>query len=235
MAQYLCRVSFREVPMTALPPPIMSARMTERSQPVLASWAIVAIITISVAAVLLCVLLFQATGRDWWILLRDPAAAFKFPPSAGLFSHLGVLAMAVMGAICVFVALLLQRGTRDRMVLLYVGMLSMWLALDDLFMLHEGILPRTIGLPEHATLGLYVVLAIGLMRLIGGQLFTWAYLGLWVAAAFLVVMLGTDLMFEEVTAASFLVEEVSKLSGFMLWSVFWIAFAALRMRGAMAL
>ena len=58
-----------------------------------------------------------------------------------------------------------------------------------------------------------------------GRVFTQAWLGFWVAAAFLVLMLGTDVMFEVATPASFLVEEVAKLCGFVLWAAFWIAFA----------
>jgi hypothetical protein len=181
----------------------------------------------TITAVGVCVALFSATGRDWWMLLRDPAAAFAFP-------HLGVLAMAMMGAICVFVAVLLRRGGRHRGVLLYVGILSLWLSLDDLFMLHEGILPRVVGIPEHVTLGLYVVAVLGLMRLIGGRVFTRAYLGFWVAAGFLVVMLATDIAFEVATSPSFLLEEVTKLCGFVLWAAFWIVFAARAMRGATA-
>ncbi|MGL5010734.1 MAG: hypothetical protein ACRC6I_12700, partial [Paracoccaceae bacterium] len=49
------------------------------------------------------------------------------------------------------------------------------------------------------------------------------YLGFWVAAGFLVVMLGTDLMFEVATPASFLIEETAKVCGFALWAAFWIA------------
>lgn len=195
---------------------------------------ILGITGLTMAAVAAAVVLFHNTGRDWWVLLRDPAAAFDFAPSAGLFSHLGVLAMAIGGAIAVFAALLLPRGDRQRLVLASAGALSLWLAVDDLFMLHEKILPRLIGLPEHATLGLYVLLALGLLRLIGAQVFSRRYLGFWVAVGFLVVMLATDLMFEVATSASFLVEEVAKLCGFVLWSAFWIAEARAQLRAAPA-
>jgi hypothetical protein len=192
---------------------------------ILPGWFIVVLAGVTMMAVGAAVAFFHATGRDWWVLLRDPAAAFDFAPTAGLFSHLGVLAMAGTGAICVFAAMVLPRGAADRGVLGMVGALALWLALDDLFMLHEGIFPRVLGIPEPVTLAVYVGLVLGLMWRIGGRVFTQAWLGFWVAAAFLVLMLGTDVMFEVATPASFLVEEVAKLCGFVLWAAFWIAFA----------
>jgi hypothetical protein len=220
--------------MTAITPPSVTLPAGDAGASVLPPRIILAIIGLTVGSVLAAVAVFRATGRDWWVLLRDPAAAFDFAPTAGLFSHLGVLAMAVMGAICIFAASLLTKGAQDRGVLTRVGVLSTWLALDDLFMLHEALLPRILGIPEPVTLGIYVVLVAGLMRVIGMRVFTSAFLGFWVAAAFLVVMLGTDMMFEVATSPSFLLEEVTKLCGFLLWAAFWIAFAGRTMRRAMA-
>lgn len=185
--------------------------------------AILTIVAASFGAVGSSVGLFHALGRDWWMLLRDPAAAFGFAPYAGLFSHLGVLALATAGAISIFAAQLLRQGGRQRLMLLCAGLLSLWLAVDDLFMLHERVLPRLVGLPENVTLAIYVVLALGLMRLIGAALLTRRHLGLWVAGGFLVVMLVTDMLFEVATSASFLVEETAKFAGFVLWATFWIA------------
>jgi hypothetical protein len=220
--------------MTALTPHSVTVRPADAPTVVLSPRMILVIVGLTMAAVLAAVALFRMTGRDWWVLLRDPAAAFEFAPTAGLFSHLGVLAMAVMGAICLFAAALLAKGARDRTVLFSVGLLSAWLALDDLFMLHEALLPRILGIPEPVTLGVYVMLVAGLMRLIGMRVFTFAFLGFWAAAGFLVVMLATDMMFEVATSPSFLVEEVTKLCGFVLWSAFWIASAGQALREAFA-
>jgi hypothetical protein len=203
---------------------IPDADHTSDTSPSLLPAALIAAI---IAAILLAVggavALFQLTGRDWWVLLRDPAAAFEFAPYAGLFSHLGVLAMTVSGAISVFAALVLPRGRREKQILFFAGVLSLWLAVDDLFMLHEALLPRLVGLPEPATLGVYVALGLGLMGLIGPAVLTRRYLGLWASAGFLAAMLATDLAFEVATSASLLIEETAKVCGFMLWAAFWIA------------
>lgn len=192
---------------------------------------IVAIIAATLVAVGGSVALFHVTGRDWWVLLRDPAAAFEFVPYAGLFSHLGVLAMTVSGAISMFAALVLPRGGREKQVLLSAGLLSLWLAVDDLFMLHEALLPRLIGLPEPATLGAYVALGLGLVWLIGPAVLTRRCLGLWASGGFLAAMLATDLTFEVATSASLLIEETAKVCGFLLWAAFWIAEARTALSG----
>jgi hypothetical protein len=107
--------------MTAPTPSSVALPAGAAAPSVLPPRIILAIIGLAVGAVLAAVALFRATGRDWWALLRDPAAAFAFAPTAGLFSHLGVLAMAAMGAICIFASALMAKGARDRGVLIYVG------------------------------------------------------------------------------------------------------------------
>ncbi len=209
--------------MTTYPEIPSDARTDHAPASVLPDRLIAGIVVGTMAMVLGLVMLFDITGRDWWVLLRDPATAFGFAPYAGLFSHLGVLALAVGGAISVFAALLLRPDQQSRTVLLSAGTLSIWLALDDLFMLHESVLPRLLGLPETAILGLYLALAMGLVWLIGRTVLTRHYLGFWTAAVFLSVMLVTDLIFEVATSASFLVEESAKICGFMIWAAFWIA------------
>ncbi len=195
---------------------------------VLPARLILGLILLPVLAVGGAVALFGATGRDWWVLLRDPATAFDFAPYAGLFSHLGVLAMTAAGAILVFASALLPRAART--VPVYAGVFTLWLALDDLFMLHESLIPRLIGLPEPLVLGLYVVVAFGLMRLIGPSILSRRYLGFWLAAGFLALMVATDMLVKVATSPSFLVEETAKIVGFVLWSAFWIAEVQARLR-----
>jgi hypothetical protein len=209
--------------MTTIPGTPHADRASDTPASLLPATVIVAIIAAVLGTVGCAVALFHVTGRDWWVLLRDPAAAFEFAPYAGLFSHLGVLAMTVSGAISVFAALVLPCSGREKQVLLSAGLLSLWLAVDDLFMLHEALLPRLIGLPEAMTLGVYVALGLGLLGLIGPVVLTRRYLGLWASGGFLAAMLATDLTFEVATSASLLIEEAAKVCGFMLWAAFWIA------------
>jgi hypothetical protein len=203
-----------------------TADRVDTSTSVLPVWVIIGLTIACTVAVVSCVTLFYLTGNDWWILLRDPAASYDFVPWAGVFSHLGVLALTITGAILVFAAVVWQHPARERPIMIYAGLMSLWLALDDLFMLHEGVFPRVTGAPEIVLLGTYVVLALGLMRMTGPQLFTMAFLGFWVATAFLAVMVISDQSSDLASSISLLVEDGSKLCGYVVWSAFWIAYAA---------
>ncbi|ABW28890.1 hypothetical protein [Acaryochloris marina] len=95
---------------------------------------------------------------------RDPAVIGNINPLAGIASHLGVLVLTASGAICIFSWATLQpiRSTRTfSLFLLGLGIFSLLLGLDDLFMLHESIYPRLFRVSENVILLIYGLLAIG--------------------------------------------------------------------------
>lgn len=69
-------------------------------------------------------------------LFVDPSAKAGFGGHVGLFSYLGVLALW-SGATALIGAVLLGVGDGRRRFLLSLGMLLGWLAIDDLYMVHE--------------------------------------------------------------------------------------------------
>ena len=96
-------------------------------------------------------------------LMRDPAAVAAQPFYIGLGSHVGVLLWGAAATICLFSAGVLtpgsEAGTR-RSFLNASGVLTLILALDDLFLLHEEVIPRFLGIPEMVVLGSYGLLVI---------------------------------------------------------------------------
>jgi hypothetical protein len=99
-------------------------------------------ISILVPSVLVIAVL--STGVEPWIVLRDPIAAMGGDATHrhyGLLSNLGILAWAAAGSICLFVGL--TDGARlsadARSFLLFAGVLTLILTLDDLFMVHENL------------------------------------------------------------------------------------------------
>ncbi|KAI9133842.1 hypothetical protein [Acaryochloris sp. CCMEE 5410] len=95
---------------------------------------------------------------------RDPAVIGNINPLAGIASHLGVLVLTASGAICIFSWAALQptRSTKKfSLFLLGLGIFSLLLGLDDLFMLHESIYPRLFRVSENVILLIYGLLAIG--------------------------------------------------------------------------
>lgn len=99
------------------------------------------------------------------IFTRDPAATAKIHPLSGVASHLGVLLLIASGSICLFSrAILHSSGGRGlnkfSLLLLCAGLMSIVLALDDLFMLHEAIFPDYFGISERLILLIYGLLLI---------------------------------------------------------------------------
>jgi hypothetical protein len=97
-------------------------------------------------------------------LFRDPAHALDGPWYAGLFSALGVTMWAAAAAICLFsFAVVRSRSSnRDaRLFLLFFGLLTLLLCYDDLYQMHETIIPRWLGIPETAVLASYALLMGG--------------------------------------------------------------------------
>lgn len=92
-------------------------------------------------------------------LVSDPAAVLDAPFYLGLLSHAGILLWAAAAAVAVFGSRL-AHAIEPRRFLLAFGLLTALLALDDLLMLHEHVLPRLTGLPEWALVGGYAA-AVG--------------------------------------------------------------------------
>jgi hypothetical protein len=112
-------------------------------------------------------------GLHWWKgipvgdLTRDPAAITSYPFYTGFLSNIGILLWSATAALCLFSArLVTTRRTTSRWGwFLYVsGLLTLLVTWDDLFMLHEEVLPNYLGLPEHLVYGTYI--SLGLIYLI---------------------------------------------------------------------
>ena len=127
------------------------------------------------AAILLAGLLFvilllltgKYIGKEAEVFTRDPSTLYKFHPFAGILSNLGILFWACTMAICLFAyAALTDKKSRTARLILYSGLFTGWLMLDDLFLFHDRIFPDFLGIDEKITFGVY-----GLIFLAGGIIF----------------------------------------------------------------
>ena len=167
-------------------------------------------------------------------MTRDMAALGHLHPLAGVLSNLGILLWAATAAICLFVALS-ERGRLSTPVahwLLFAGLLSLWLALDDCFQIHEELSPRYLHVRErYVYLGLALAMAAYLWASRAVILRSrWSLLGL----AF--VFLGTSALLDTLLGAwaqqigdwEFFYEDGSKWLGIVCWNAYHVQACARR-------
>ena len=176
---------------------------------------------------------------DKWLIYVDPLLAAEMTEvccdrSLGMASNIGVLYWAVGAACCGFAAAVLRGRTgvkpKARM-LAQAALLTGFLGIDDLIMLHDSVFPR-LGVPEMVTFGVYGLLGLSYLvmnwRLIL-QEEPWLFLA---AVGFLVVSLGVDATDNKAQLLwKQLLEEGAKLMGIAGWCVWHVRVASRAVRG----
>lgn len=161
-------------------------------------------------------------------MTRDVTAIANMHPLSGILSNLGVLLWCVSASICGFSAIALRNNVpRDTFLfLLYSSLLSAYLMFDDLFLFHEDLAFRYLGLSEK-----YVFVALGIL--------VFAYLivlrqtilrtdisGLLFALGFFAASIAVDVIFEpwlvRLDHWSFLLEDGIKWLGIANWCSYYI-------------
>ena len=153
--------------------------------------------------------------------LRDPASTLNAHPLTGMVSHLGVLVWCSAVGVCFFTraVVLRERDDEMRLFLLWSGLLTSALLLDDLFLFHESLAPSYIGLNEQAVyLGYGIATAWYLVRFRRIVLDLEARV-LFAALAFFTLSLVID-EFQETWSSPWriLFEDGFKLLGIVSWS-----------------
>lgn len=159
-------------------------------------------------------------------------AELNIPLYAGLISNLGVLLWCGAGAICLFTWALLRRmgAPGPRGAYLCAGLLSILLMLDDLFLLHERVLPMYFGPAEKALFAVYGVLALAYV--LGYRQFLMRTDWLLLVAAFVLftVSLGFDFVSEETHIPQrHFFEDGSKFAGIATWTAYHVRTAAIQL------
>jgi hypothetical protein len=181
-------------------------------------------------ALLLPLLVIGAVAWQPWVpaaaLLRDPLAvantsATCCSPYFGAVSHLGVLLWTGTAAVCLVAgASFLAAGRAAAAWLpLAAGLLTAVLAVDDLFMVHERVLPF-FGMPERLTLLLYVVAAAAYLVAFHRQIFAARFVVMAIALAAFGVSFVGDLLLALPEAAEEVIEDGAKFIGICAWSAF---------------
>lgn len=161
-------------------------------------------------------------------LLRDPNAVMGLSFYYGALSHLGVLlwwAAAVVGVFSAFVlrAVFRLKGAEAApKLLLWMGVLTALLALDDLFMLHEEALPLYLGIPEWSVFAFHGLFAAGILLAFRRVVLRSDFLLLGLALGFFALSILVDLgmlrfLFGIPLELDLLLEDAAKLLGIASW------------------
>jgi hypothetical protein len=139
---------------------ISSGYISRQIKVVLAALAVVLVIgmTLSSKALLLHLTHDIPIGN----LTRDPVAVGGLPVYTGYLSQLGIFFWSAAAAICLHSAVVINRGPASRefrSFLLFSGLLTLVFGIDDVFLLHEEVLPRA-GIPEKLVFGTYAALCL---------------------------------------------------------------------------
>ncbi|SFB76905.1 hypothetical protein [Tropicimonas isoalkanivorans] len=167
--------------------------------------------------------LADRAGYDVSALIRDAAAEFDVPISAGSVSFIGVVMLLLTSGAAAVTAM----ATRtNRAVLAAVGLLSLMLALDDQFMLHERIIKRYFGIEEEVVMAVYALWATGLLIAVWrGRLKPWVS-GLLVPAGVMALSVTADQV-----GTSYVIEDLLKVTGFGAWAAFWVSVSRATLQG----
>lgn len=169
-------------------------------------------------------------------LTRDPAQVLGVSPFAGAVSNIGILLWCASTAICLFAALLARRhgARRTPIFLLAAGTMTLVLLLDDLFLLHDIVLPKGLGISEEAVYAGYAAMIGAFITLFHRDIRASDYPLLGLALAFFAASLGFDMLQQWVTPpGAFLLEDGSKLMGIVSWAGYLIRTASARLKQAM--
>lgn len=155
------------------------------------------------------------------VLVRDPAAEFDFPPYAGFFSHMGISFLVATAAVTFFAAMVAgQFNGRYSIPLLATSLFSIFLAIDDLFMLHE-LASRFGEVVFFACLGLAMCVILFLLAKNAND---HDLRGLYWAIGFLGLSAVADLL-KIYGPFAYWLEDFSKLAGLGAWLAFWSGYS----------
>ncbi|MCA8959716.1 MAG: hypothetical protein KDC38_04360 [Planctomycetes bacterium] len=178
----------------------------------------------------------EGTDVGLGLLTGDPLTAAEtyvahtgratLPPYLGFVSNLGCTLWCAAAAVSALTAMVLHKRRRQRLgggtdvkFFAHAAALGALLLVDDLFMLHDGILPAVLSVPELVTLS-----AIGLVA--SAHLIHWRtrilrteWLPLALALASFALAIGIDL-WPGGNSVSAVATEAAKLNGIIGWTLY---------------
>jgi hypothetical protein len=172
------------------------------------------------AALLAAVAASRSKGISFGTFTRDPTAVLEDHPFVGALSNVGVLVWCAAATLCLFTWLVTRRRAAGRVspwFFLASGLLLAVLLADDLFLIHETVGPRYLGLDEERILAGYVLLMLCWLVLFWRTILATEYVLLVLAAGFSAVSIAIDHTWDSGRDLRYLLEDGFKLLAIVGW------------------
>jgi hypothetical protein len=153
------------------------------------------------------------------VFTQDPNQLSNLPVFAGLLSNLGILFWCATASVCLFTFTILRSiQDKGKTFFLLAGFLTIGLMVDDLFLFHETIFPKQLGVSEKWVGAAYICVTAIFLAHYRTTIFKTEFFLLVLALVLFSVSvlfdLGSSGLFRR---TSFLFEDGSKLLGIMSW------------------
>lgn len=167
-------------------------------------------------------LVARLTGNPVWKLSTDPADVEQYPLYIGMLSNWGVILWTAAATICLFSAVILKHqkapdGTFN--FLAVSGIFSLTLGLDDLYMMHDRLLPKLFHISEIFFYILYFLSLLIYLGYFASQILKYNYILLMISLLLFIVSRPAFILFRRFGIFTNLAD-MFKYFGI----VFWLAF-----------
>lgn len=170
-------------------------------------------------------LLHLVTDTPIGDLTRDPLATAQLPFYVGFMSQLGLIIWSACASVTLFSALMIPNTAQKHAVKLFLfgsGCFTVFLALDDAFLLHEEFFPR-FGISETMVYGVYFLALTVFVYSFRNFMASTPYIILLTALVCFALSIGIDeLPLERLDINPFLLEDGFKLVGILTWCVYFL-------------
>jgi preprotein translocase subunit SecG len=152
-------------------------------------------------------------------LTRDPTSILFAPLYTGFLSQIGNLLWFASAAICLFTANFLSYqpdNLKIKRFFIVSGFLTLVLAFDDLFLLHEEFFPFFLGIPEEAVFASYALFVFFYLFKFYSTILKTDYILMGIALIFFGISITLDLLNPK-GIDPFLFEDGAKTIGIVSW------------------
>lgn len=140
----------------------------------------------------------------------------------GFVSNLGIMLWAATAAVCLFagVLLIVRHAATDQIrFAISAALFTGWLALDDVFLLHEKVLPK-LGIEQNWVLIAYLSVGFAYAIINIRQIFKADFVILAIGAGAMLSSVLIDMILHSVAPAVVSIEDGAKFLGICAWAIF---------------